>query len=103
MENTPVEMTQADMEKLTINNNKYLAILAKSRKYKADNREYTLKYNREYMAKKMEDPDFRKKHNEAQSRSSKKRREIKNLQNPQPTKTGTNFTTEDIKTLPDNV
>ncbi len=108
MEESKIEITQAELDILNNNHAKYLAVLAKSRKFKKDNLEYTVNYNRDYFARRMLEPDFKKKHSEAVAKSAKKRRELNKLENPPPIRHKTKkhiFESDEngIKTYPDNV
>lgn len=77
-------ISEIELERLKKVSDKYEKILARSTNYKKENKEYTVKYNREYHARRMLDPEFKKQHNESIAKSSKKRRELNKLENPPP-------------------
>lgn len=105
MEETKVEITQAELDKFNHIKAIYDKTKARSAKFKADHIEYTVKYNREYQARRMLDPVFKKKHYDAMQASRQKRRVLDKLDKPPPVRFRTKkhiFEIDnDIKTIPD--
>jgi len=79
-----MNISEIELERLKEVSAKYEKVLARSANYKKENKEYTVKYNREYHARRMLEPEFRKQHNESIAKSAKKRRELNKLENPPP-------------------
>ena len=77
-------ISEIELAKLKNASEKYIKILARSSNYKKEHIEYTVKYNREYMARKMLDPEYKKRHYESIKASRAKRIALNKLENPPP-------------------